>query len=84
MYVLGHVETSLVKSPFRVIAITLPFIDPVYTVSYILVNAFIRRPAYCGPVRCKYMQGVWINVQGVRWAVHVRSCLDLGKNSYES
>jgi len=58
MYVLDLVETSLVKSPFWVIAITLPFIDPVYTVLYILVNAFIRRPAHCGPVHCKYMQGV--------------------------
>ena len=59
MYILDQVETSLVKSPFWVIAITLPFIDPVYTVLYILVNAFIRRPAHCGPVHCKYMQGVY-------------------------
>ena len=59
MYVLGHVETSLVKSPFWVIAITLPFLDPVCTDLYTLVNAFIRWPAHCGPVHCKYMQGVY-------------------------
>ena len=58
MYILDHVETSLVKSPFWVIAITLPFVDPVYADLYILVNAFIHRPAYGGPVHCKYMQGV--------------------------
>ena len=52
-------RTSLVKSPFWVIAITLLFIDPVYPVSDILVNAFIRRPAHGGPVHCKYIQGVY-------------------------
>jgi len=38
---------------------------------YILVNAFIHRPAYGGPVHCKYMQGVLNKVHGVRWAVRV-------------
>ncbi len=53
MYVLGHVETSLTKSPFWVIAITLPLVDPVCTDFYILVNPFIRRPAHCCPAHCK-------------------------------
>jgi hypothetical protein len=88
MYVLDLVETSLVKSPFWVIAITLLFLDPVYTDLYILVNAFIRRPAHCGPVHCKIHAGCVFNkVHGVRWAVRVllpwltsqcvhRPCLD--------
>jgi hypothetical protein len=72
MYVLDCVETSTVKSPFWVIAITLPFIVPVCTDLYILVNAFICRPAHCCPVHCKYMQGVYsIKCTGVRWAVRV-------------
>ena len=67
MYILDHVETSLVKSPFWVIAITLLFIDPVCANWYILVNAFIRRPAHCGPVRCKIHAGCVFNkVHGVR------------------
>ena len=57
MYVLDLVETSLVKSPFWVIAITPLFLDPVYTDLYILVNAFIRQPAHCGPVHCKIHAG---------------------------
>ena len=74
MYVLDHVETSLVKSPFWVIAITLLFIDPVYPVSDILVNAFIRRPTHCGPVHCKIHAGCVFNkVHGVRWAVGLLS-----------
>ena len=59
MYVLGHVETSLVKSPFWVIAITLLFIDPVCTDLYILVNAFIRGPPIAVRYIVKYMQGVY-------------------------
>ncbi len=64
------------------------FIDPVYSDSDILVNAFIRRPAHCGPVHCKIHAGCVFNkVHGVRWAVRVllpwltsqcvyRPCLD--------
>ncbi len=66
---LDHVESSLVKSPFGNCDY-LPLIDPVYSISDILVNAFIHRPAYGGPVHCKYIQGLYrINGTGVRWAV---------------
>jgi hypothetical protein len=53
-----------------VIAITLPFIVPVCAELYILVNAFICRPAHCCPVHCKIHAGCVFNkVHGVRWAV---------------
>ena len=57
---LDHVESSLVKSPFGNCDY-LPLIDPVYPIPDILVNAFIHRPAYGGPVHCKYIQGVFLN-----------------------
>jgi len=59
MYVLDLSWDILGQIPIWVIAITLPFIDPVCTDLYILLNAFIRRPAHCGPIHCKYMQGVY-------------------------
>ena len=72
MYVLDLVEISLVKSPFLGNCDYPPFLDPVCTDLYILVNAFIRRPAHGGPVHCKIHAGCAFNkVHGVRWAVRV-------------